>query len=358
MRIGIPREIKPREGRVALVPCACGELVKAGHRLLLESGAGIASGFDDERFRRVGVEIVPDAASLYGEAELLVKVKEPIDPEIELLRPDHLLFCFLHLAANRALMKRLQRIGLTAVAFETVAESSGLPILAPMSDIAGRLALQIGATLLHRYRGGKGILLGGVPAAERGRVLVLGAGHVGGNAARLAAALGAEVLVLEHSPERLREMHRLGPNVTALYPYEERIDVAVRQTDILVGAVLRPGAEAPHLVSRAQVAAMQPGSVIVDVSVDQGGCVETIRPTTYENPTYIESGVVHFGVTNMPGAVPRTASLALSASLYPYVAELAGGDWRARPALACGVNVERGEVVYPALRDMLLKDLK
>ncbi len=358
MRIGIPREIKPREGRVALVPCACGELVKAGHRVLLERGAGIASGFEDERFRRLGVEIVADAASLYGEAELLVKVKEPVDPEIDLLRPDHLLFCFLHLAANRALMERLQRIGLTAVAFETVSEGGGLPILAPMSDIAGRLAVQIGATLLHRHQGGKGILLGGVPAAERGRVLVLGAGHVGGNAARLAAALGAEVLVLERDPERLRDMHSLGPNVTALYGHDERIDKALRQTDILIGAVLRPGAQAPHLVSKAQVAAMEPGSVIVDVSVDQGGCVETIRPTSYQAPTYIESGVVHFGVTNMPGAVPRTASLALSASLYRYVAELAGGNWRSRPALAAGINVERGEVVYPALRDMLLSDLK
>ncbi len=358
MRIGIPREIKPREGRVALVPGACAEMVRAGHRVLLESGAGIASGFDDERFRAFGVEIVPDAASLYGAAELVVKVKEPVEPELGLLRPDHLLFCFLHLAANRELMDRLCRIGLTAVAFETVAEGAGLPILAPMSDIAGRLAVQIGTTLLHRQHGGKGTLLGGVPAAERGRVLVLGAGHVGGNAARVAAALGAEVLVLESDPERLRAMHAVGPNVTALYPYQERIEMAVRQTDILVGAVLRPGAEAPHLVSAAQVESMEPGSVIIDVSVDQGGCVETIRPTTYDAPTYVQHGVVHFAVTNMPGVVPRTASLALSASLCRYVLELAGGGWKANPVLAAGINVDQGEVVYPALREILLNEYK
>jgi alanine dehydrogenase len=353
MNIGIPREIKTREGRVALVPCAAGELVKLGHRVLLERSAGDASGFPDERYTKLGVEVLPDAATVYGEAELLVKVKEPIGPEIEMLRADHLLFCFLHLAANLQLMARLQAIGLTAVAFETVAEVDGLPILAPMSDIAGRLAVQIGATLLHRHQGGKGLLIGGVPAAERGRVVVLGAGHAGGSAARAAAALGADVIVFEKRPGRMAEMHRLSPNVTALYPYDERIDMAVREADLLVGAVLIPGAAAPRLVSAEQVAGMQSGSVILDVSVDQGGCIETTRPTSYESPTFIESGVVHFGVTNMPGAVPQTASLALSASLYPYVAQLAARGWRDRPALVAGINLEAGEVVHPGLRDTL-----
>jgi alanine dehydrogenase len=321
--------------------------------VLLEQGAGEASGFPDERYSALGVDIVPDAAAVYGEAELLVKVKEPIGPELELLRRDQLLFCFLHLAANTELMARLQSIGLTAVAFETVAESGGLPILAPMSDIAGRLSVQVGATLLHRHQGGKGVLLGGVPAAERGKVVILGAGHAGGSAARLACALGAAVTVFEKRSARMAEMYQLGPNVTALYPYDERIDMAVREADLLVGAVLIPGAAAPHLVSAEQVAGMQPGSVILDISVDQGGCIETTRPTTYEKPTYVESGVVHFGVTNMPGAVPSTASLALSASLYPYVVQLAARDWRDRPALAAGINLADGEVVHPALKDIL-----
>jgi len=353
MNIGVPREIKTREGRVALVPGACDQLVRLGHRVLLERGAGEASGFPDERYTALGVEVLPDAAALYGEAELVIKVKEPLAPELDLLRKDHLLFCFLHLAANRDLMARLRAIGLTAVGFETVAEAGALPILAPMSDIAGRLAVQLGATLLHRHQGGRGLLLGGVPAAGRGRVVVLGAGHAGGAAARVACALGAEVTVFEKHPARMAQMHRLGPNVTALYPYDEQIDMAVREADLLVGAVLVPGAAAPHLVSARQVAGMQPGSVIVDVSVDQGGCIETTRPTSYEAPTYIESGVVHFGVTNMPGAVPRTASLALSASLFPYVVQLAARQWRDRPALVEGINLEAGDVVHPALRTML-----
>ncbi|MGD2081412.1 MAG: alanine dehydrogenase [Chromatiales bacterium] len=353
MRIGIPREIKVREGRVGLVPCACGDLVRAGHRVALESGAGDASGFPDERYTELGVEILPDAEALYGESELVVKVKEPVDPEIGLLRPDHLLFCFLHLAANPDLMRRLLEIGLTAVAFETVQEGGGLPILAPMSDIAGRIGVQVGATLLHRHAGGRGLLLGGVPAAERGRVVVLGAGHAGGNAARAAAALGAEVVVFDKSPPKLQEMHRAGLNVTALYPYDERIDMEIRQADLLVGAVLVPGAEAPHLVRADQVAGMRPGSVIADISVDQGGCIETTRPTTYENPTYRVSDVVHFAVTNMPGAVPRTASVALSASLFPYVLAMAGEDWRVHPALRAGLNVQAGELIHPALRGLL-----
>ena len=234
-----------------------------------------------------------------------------------------------------------------------VEEGGALPILAPMSDIAGRIGVQVGATLLQRHQGGRGLLLGGVPAAERGRVVVLGAGHAGGNAARSAAALGAEVAVFDKSPARLREMHRLGPNVTALYPHDERDDLEIRQADLLVGAVLVPGAEAPRLVRADQVAGMQRGSVIVDISVDQGGCIETTRPTTYDDPTYRESGVVHFAVTNMPGAVPRTASLALSASLFPYVLAMAGADWRTHPALGSGVNVADGELVHPALRSLL-----
>jgi len=246
-------------------------------------------------------------------------------------------------------MKQLQKIGLTAVAFETVETAHGLPLLAPMSDIAGRLSVQIGTTLLHRPQGGKGILLGGLPAAERGRVVILGSGNAGGNAAAVAAGLGADVTVFGRERHQLAAMRELGPNVTALYAYARQIDEAVRQADLLIGAVLVTGARTPHLVSAEQVAAMEPGSVIVDISVDQGGCIETIRPTTYEQPTFSVSGVTHFGVTNMPGAVPRSASQALSASLIPYVLQLASGDWGSNPALQKGVNVRAGKVVHPAL---------
>jgi len=350
MRIGIPKEIKTLEGRVGLVPEACAELVKAGHEVSLERGAGVASGYPDREYAALGVKITDDAASLYAENELIVKVKEPVEGELELLREEHLLFSYLHLAANPALTRSLLETGLTAVAFETVEEHGGLPLLAPMSDIAGRLAIQIGTTLLHRPQGGKGILLGGLPAAERGRVVVLGGGSAGGNAARLAAALGAEVLVFDKKPERLEAMRALGPNVTALYPYAEKVDQAVVSADLVVGAVLIAGAEAPVLVSAEQIGRMTEGSVVVDVAVDQGGCIETTRPTTYADPTYQVSGVTHFSVTNMPGAVPRTASQVLSASLIPYVLQIASPQWRDNPALAAGINVERGKVIHPALQ--------
>ncbi|HEC17571.1 MAG TPA: alanine dehydrogenase [Sedimenticola sp.] len=349
MRIGVPREIKTLEGRVGLVPEACGELVHAGHQVFVEKGAGEASGFPDTTYRAVGAEILPDGPAVYDRAELIVKVKEPVGPELELLRAGHVLFSFLHLAAEPALTRRLQEIGLTAIAFETVEEPDGLPILAPMSDIAGRLSVQIGAQLLHRTQGGKGLLLGGLPAAERGRVVILGSGNAGGNAALVACALGAGVTVFGKDRRQLAAMRGLGDNVTALYAYAHQIDEAVRQADLLIGAVLVTGARAPHLVSAAQVATMEPGSVVIDISVDQGGCIETIRPTTYADPTFEVSGVTHFGVTNMPGAVPRSASQALSAALIPYVLQLASGDWRNNPALARGVNVRNGEVVHPAL---------
>jgi len=353
MRIGVPTEIKTLEGRVALVPDACSALVAAGHDVFVQAGAGDASGFTDADFVAAGARLLPDAATLYGAAELVVKVKEPLAAELPLLRRDHLLFCYLHLAAGRALAASLCDIGLTAVAFETVQEPTGLPLLAPMSDIAGRLAVQIGAHLLHRPQGGRGLLLGGVPGAPRGRVVVLGAGHAGSNAAALAAAMGAEVVVFERNAARQRDMHGLGGNVTALSPFPHTLDRAIRDADLLIGAVLVPGAAAPHLVSAAQVAGMRPGSVIVDIAVDQGGCVETIRPTTYADPTYVVSGVTHFGVTNMPGAVPRTASQALAAALVPYVLQLAAGDWRGQPALAAGINVDVGRLTHPALRNLL-----
>ncbi|GAB4293978.1 MAG: alanine dehydrogenase [Thiohalomonadaceae bacterium] len=353
MRIGIPREVKTLEGRVGLIPAAAAELVRAGHEVAVEHAAGRLSGYADADYQAVGVSVLPDAAALYGWAQMVVKVKEPQPQEWPLLRADHLLFCYLHLAAEPALTQELLRIGLTAVGFETVEEADGrLPLLAPMSDIAGRIAAQAGAWLLTAPQGGKGLLLGGLPAAERGHVVVLGAGVAGGSAAMVAAALGAQVTVFDRNRDKLAVMRALGPNVTALYPYADAIERAVLAADLLVGAVLIPGARAPHLVSADTVRAMQPGSVVVDISVDQGGCIETTHPTTWAAPTYVWENVVHFGVTNMPGSVPRTASQALSAALIPYVQRLARDGWEAQAALARGVNVRGGVIVHPALRGL------
>lgn len=353
MRIGVPKEIKTLEARVGLVPAACATLVEQGHEVFVQRSAGELSGYPDQDYVNVGVTLVPDAIKLYATAELIVKVKEPIGPELDLLQPHHLLFSYLHLAAEADLARSLLDIGLTAVAFETVEENGRLPLLAPMSDIAGRLSVQIGSHLLHRPQGGKGMLLGGLPAADRGHVVVLGGGVAGMNAARVAAGLGAWVTVFDRFRDKLEQLRDIGPNVTALYPYPSAIAQAVESADLLVGAVLVVGEKAPHIVTRDMVKTMQAGSVIVDISVDQGGCIETTRPTTYADPTYVEHGVTHFAVTNMPGAVPRSASQALSASLISYVLKLASGEWRADPRLLAGINVEKGELIHPALKKCL-----
>lgn len=352
MKIGIPREVKTLEGRVGLIPAAAAELARHGHELFVEQGAGRLSGYDDAQYQAAGCTLVPDPPSLYGAAELIIKVKEPQPEELVHLRAGHRLFCYLHLAAERPLMQALLEIGLTAVAFETVTAQGQLPLLAPMSDIAGRIAVQVGTHLLHQPQGGKGVLLGGLPAAERGRVVVLGAGVAGGNATRLAAALGAEVTVFDRSRDKLAQMRDIGPNVTALYPYQAAIEEAVAGADLLIGAVLIPGARAPHLVSEAMVEAMAEGGAIIDISVDQGGCIATTRPTTYDEPTFVLHGVTHFGVTNMPGAVPRTASQVLSAALIPYALRIAEPDWEADEALRAGINLRAGEVVYPTLKSL------
>ncbi len=349
MRIGIPKEIKTLEGRVALTPAGAGELAHGGHAVLVQAGAGSASGYPDESYARAGAQIVPDAAALYGAAQLVVKVKEPVAPELGLLRRDQLLFSYLHLAANPELAAALQRIGLTAIAFETVECRGRLPLLAPMSEIAGRLAVQIGATLLHRPHAGRGLLLGGLPAAERGRVTILGAGEAGGAAAAAAASLGAAVTVFARSRDSLARMHALGANVTALASTREALAAELPATDLLIGAVLIAGGRAPRLVDAAMVRTMRPGSAIVDISVDQGGCIETIRPTDYLDPTYVCEGIVHFGVTNMPGAVPVSATQALSAALVPYVQRLAAAGWEEDPELRSGINVRAGRIVHPAV---------
>ncbi len=350
MRIGVPRERKPLEGRVALVPEACAHLLARGHEVCVERGAGEASGYADDAYRAAGVRLADSPEALYRAANLVVKVKEPVAAELELLRADHRLFCFLHLAALPELEDALCRIGLTAVGFETVEEGGALPLLAPMSEIAGRLAIQVGAHLLHRPQGGRGLLLGGITGAPRGRVVVLGCGSAGLAAAGLAADAGSEVLAFDLSRERLTRVRALGAAVTALFPYADAVRDAVAGADLVVGAVLVPGARAPRVVNAGMVRSMPTGSVIVDISVDQGGCVETTRPTTYDNPSYVVDGVVHFSVTNMPGAVPRTASQALSAVLTPYVERLASDDWESDPSLAEAINVRDGRAVLDTLR--------
>jgi alanine dehydrogenase len=350
MRIGIPKEIKPFEGRVGLVPDAVAELVLAGHQVHIQSHAGAPSGYADDAYVAVGAQIEADAAQLYASAQMVVKVKEPIEADLKLLRPDQLLFSFLHLAAAPELTRSLVEIGLTAIAFETVQENNRLPLLAPMSEVAGRIAVQAGTHYLHSSMGGRGVLLGGVVGAEPGQVVVLGAGVAGTAAARQAAQTGALVTVFDISQARLSEIRALGPNVIALHAYQQAIAKSIRHADLLVGAVLIPGAKAPRLVSRQMIHSMQAGSVVVDISVDQGGCIETTRPTNYAAPTYVEEGIIHFCVTNMPGAVPRTASQALSAAITPYVLQLARPDWKQNPVLRDAVNVASGKVCLSTLQ--------
>ena len=354
MRIGIPSETKTLEGRVALIPAAAADLVRRGHEVFIQAGAGVKSGFSDEAYFKEGVKILPDASALYEVGELIIKVKEPIAGDLALLKKHHLLFCYLHLAAEPALTRRLLDIGLTGVAFESVEDHGGLPLLHPMSVIAGRIATQVGTTLLHRPQGGKGKLLGGMASTPRGKVVVLGAGAAGGNAAALAAAAGANVVVFDKRQDRMAEMMALGPNVTALYAYESSVAEEVRDADLVVGAVLIPSAKAPHVVTEAMVRTMEPGSVLVDIAIDQGGCFETSKPTSWKEPTYDVHGVTHFCVTNMPGAVPQTSSVAISAAILPYAQRLAAGnEWREHGPLRTGINVDGGKLVHPALQGML-----
>ena len=350
MRIGIPKEIKLKEGRVSLTPYACSQLVDAGHDVFVEKNAGFLSGYSDEQYQQAGAKIQPEAESVYENAQLIVKVKEPIEQDLKYLNSNHLLFSFLHLAPAPELTQALVDIGLTAVAFETVeTEQRNLPLLAPMSIIAGRLAGQIGTHLLHAPQGGKGVLLGGVASTGRGHVTVLGAGNAGMQAVDVVAGLGAKVTVFDLDLNKLQLLQYRYPNVTTLVPTRQQLEYAVSSSDLVVGAVLVTGKKAPVLVSEDLVSRMEKGSVIIDIAVDQGGCIETIRPTNYEAPTYIEHDVVHFGVTNMPGAVPRTSTQALSAAIMPYVMKLADNQLHTDASLKRGINIEQGEVVHPAL---------
>jgi len=356
MQIGIPKEIKDQEFRVGLTPAVVHTLCQQGHGVVVETGAGLGSGFTDADYQQAGATLV-EAPALAWQAQLVVKVKEPQPSEYPYLRPDLVLFTYLHLAAERSLTEALLAMGTTAIAYETVTNPQGrLPLLTPMSVIAGRLSVQFGARYLERQQGGRGVLLGGLPGVAPGLVVILGGGVVGTEAAKIAVGLGARVQIIDLNVDRLAELEALfGSRVELLYSSASQIATAVPQADLLIGAVLVPGRRAPILVNEALVAAMQPGSVIIDVAVDQGGCIETLRPTSHSQPTYSYAGVVHFGVPNMPGAVPWSATQALSNATAPYVQKLARGVERALAedgGLAQGLNVAGGKLVHPAVREV------
>ncbi len=359
MRVGTVREIKVHEYRVGLTPAAVRELCRLGHEVLVEQGAGRAAGFADEDYRQAGGRLVASAAEVFETADLLVKVKEPQPEECSLLRRDQVLFTYLHLAAEPELARQLMEAGVTAVAYETVTDHQGrLPLLAPMSEVAGRMAVQAGAHHLEIAQGGSGKLLSGVTGVAPGRVLIIGGGVVGDNAARIAVGMGAEVTILDKSLERLRwldDKYRQGARCIHATPAV--IAEYAESADLVVGAVLIPGAAAPRVLERADIARMRPGSVLVDVAIDQGGCFETSRPTTHSDPTYVEAGVIHYCVANIPGAVARTATKALGNATLPFVLALAEqgaeGAFRADPNLARGVNVYRGDVVHEAVAQAL-----
>ena len=358
MIVGVPRETKDREFRVGMVPDGVEAMVAAGHEVLLERDAGLGSGFEDERYTRAGARIVERDAA-WSEVELVVKVKEPNPSEAARLHSGQILFTYLHLAAEPELADALCRADVCAIAYETSRDPNGaFPVLAPMSEVAGRLAVQVGASLLQKDRGGKGILLGGVPGVARGRVTVIGAGTVGLNAVRVAHALGAEVDVLDVNLPRLTYVYDLfRGELNTLYSNPTNLRRSVVSSDLVIGAVYVHGRRAPTLVSEEMVRAMDPGSVVVDVAVDQGGCIETIHPTTHSDPTYELHDVVHYGVANMPGAVPRTSTFALTNTTLPFAQQIAAQGIedavRLDPALAQGANIWRGSVVCEGVAESL-----
>ncbi|MGH7475521.1 MAG: alanine dehydrogenase [Longimicrobiales bacterium] len=357
MIIGVPREIKSNENRVALVPAGAEALAHQGHTVLVERGAGLGSGFADNAYEAVGGRLIGDAAEVWSQAEMILKVKEPIAVEYRHMRRDQVIFTYFHFAASEELTRAVMESGAVAIAYETVQLPTGeLPLLTPMSEVAGRMAVQEGAKYLEKYFGGRGILLGGVPGVEPGTVVILGGGIVGSNAARMAAGLGARVVLLDLSLNRLRYLAEVMPaNVVLLYSNRHNILELLEKADLLIGAVLLPGAKAPKLVRRDDLKRMKEGAVIVDVAVDQGGCIETIHPTTHDDPIYVVDGVIHYAVANMPGGVPRTSTLALTNATFPYALALANRGWqdacRADRALALGVNVVAGEITYPGVAE-------
>jgi alanine dehydrogenase len=358
MRVGVPREIKPHEYRVGLTPGSVREYVAAGHQVIVQAGAGAGIGADDETYRRAGAAIVDTAAEVFATAEMIVKVKEPQATEWVQLREGQILFTYLHLAPDPEQARGLLESGCTAIAYETVTDAKGgLPLLAPMSEVAGRLSIEAAGAALQRHAGGRGILLGGVPGVQPARVVVIGGGVVGTHAVRMAVGLGAEVTILDRSIPRLRELDDLlEGRVRTRFSTIEAIEQEVFAADVVIGAVLIPGASAPKLVTRDMLKSMKPGAVVVDVAIDQGGCFETSRPTTHANPTYQVDGIVHYCVANMPGAVPVTSSHALNNATLPFGLALAGRGFPAileNAHLRAGLNVHRGRITYKAVADSL-----
>jgi alanine dehydrogenase len=355
MIVGVPKEIKTDEYRVAMIPVGAEELTRAGHKVLVQSGAGQGSGISDEQYASNGAEIVATPAEIWKRADLIVKVKEPLPDEWPSMRPGQIVFTYFHFAADEQLTRAVMKSLITAIAYETIKDSRGnLPLLTPMSEVAGRMSIQEGAKYLERPFEGRGILLGGVPGVLPANVVILGGGIVGANAAKVAAGLGANVTILDITLDRLRYLDDVMPrNVTTLFSDRHNIQDSLNRADLLIGAVLIPGARAPYLVRREDLKRMPPGSVIIDVAIDQGGCVETSKPTTHSKPTYIVNDVLHYCVTNMPGAVGRTSTYALTNVTLPYVLQLAkkGLDRaiRENSALAQGVNIREGQVTNPAV---------
>jgi alanine dehydrogenase len=357
MLIGVPKEIKTNENRIALVPAGAEALVAAGHQVLVERTGGEGSGFEDEAYTGVGAQMAPDAATVWAKADMIMKVKEPIEREWPHMRRGQVIFTYFHFAADEKLTRAHLDSGATCIAYETVElPNRELPLLTPMSEVAGRMAVQEGAKYLEKLYGGRGVLLGGVPGVAPAKVVILGGGIVGINAAKIAAGMGAKVVILDISLERLRYLSDVMPaNVQLIHSNRHNILEQISSADLVVGGVLIPGAKAPKLVRREDLKRMQPGSVIVDVAIDQGGCVETIKATTHENPTYVVDGVIHYGVANMPGGVPRTSTLALTNATLPYALQLANKGWKQalkdNPALLKGLNLFDGKVTYPGVAE-------
>ncbi|HEU5210234.1 MAG TPA: alanine dehydrogenase [Longimicrobiales bacterium] len=357
MIIGVPKEIKTNENRIALVPGGAQAFVDAGHTVLIEKDAGEGSGFENVAYQEAGAQIVDSAADVWKQADMIMKVKEPIASEYAHMRKDQIIFTYFHFAASEELTRATVDSGAIGIAYETVQLPSGeLPLLTPMSEVAGRMSVQEGAKYLEKFFGGRGMLLGGVPGVEPANVLVIGGGIVGTNAAKMAAGLGARVTIMDVSLPRLRYLADVMPkNVTPLYSNRGNLLEHLAKSDLVIGAVLVPGKKAPRLVTREDLAIMPKGAVVVDVAVDQGGCIETIKPTTHENPIYEVDGIVHYGVANMPGAVPRTSTMALTNATLPYALSIAGQGWRpavrADRSLALGVNVVSGKITYAGVAE-------
>lgn len=357
MIIGVPKEIKNNENRVALTPAGASALVKNGHQVYVQSTAGLGSGFADDEYKKAGANLLSSIEEVYAKADMIIKVKEPIESEYKLIKENQLLFTYFHFASYEPLTKAMIACKAVCLAYETVEKKDrSLPLLIPMSEVAGRMSIQEGAKYLEKPMGGRGILLGGVPGVKPANVLILGGGIVGTQAAKMAAGMGANVTILDINISRLRELDDILPlNVDTVFSNEYNIRQLVADSDLIVGAVLIPGAKAPHLVTRDMLKIMKPGTVLVDVAVDQGGCIETCKPTTHENPTYEIDGIIHYCVANMPGAVPYTSTLALTNATLPYAIQLANKGWKKacqeNDELALGLNVVNGKVVYKGVSE-------